>query len=157
MGADMTSSIKTLETTGNRLTGTLVALSAATLLGGCIVAAPPPRRVYAPPPPVYAEPAAEKNDAELPPKAYHLADFDAYQRVCGRRWAMYVSSLACPYDCGYCGDGTCGFNETQSSCTPDCARTSTSFSGRGMGSIWRSPSGSAGSKPSTGSSASKNS
>ena len=40
--------------------------------------------------------------SELPPKAYHLADFDAYQRVCGRRWAMYTSSLACPYNCGYC-------------------------------------------------------
>ena len=37
-----------------------------------------------------------------PPKAYHLADFDAYERVCGRRWAMYVSSLACPFDCSYC-------------------------------------------------------
>jgi radical SAM superfamily enzyme YgiQ (UPF0313 family) len=40
--------------------------------------------------------------AEMPPKAYHLADFDAYERVCGRRWAMYTSSLACPYNCGYC-------------------------------------------------------
>lgn len=39
---------------------------------------------------------------ELPPKAYHLADFDAYARVAGRRWAMYTSSLACPYDCAYC-------------------------------------------------------
>ena len=39
---------------------------------------------------------------EMPPKAYHLADFDAYERVCGRRWAMYTSSLACPYNCGYC-------------------------------------------------------
>lgn len=39
---------------------------------------------------------------EAPPKAYHLADFDAYERVCGRRWAMYVSSLACPFDCSYC-------------------------------------------------------
>jgi len=39
---------------------------------------------------------------ELPPKAYQLADFDAYERVCGRRWAMYTSSLACPYNCGYC-------------------------------------------------------
>jgi radical SAM superfamily enzyme YgiQ (UPF0313 family) len=37
-----------------------------------------------------------------PPKAYHLADFDAYERVCGRRWAMYVSSVACPFDCSYC-------------------------------------------------------
>ncbi len=40
--------------------------------------------------------------ADMPPKAYHLAEFDAYQRVCGRRWAMYTSSLACPYNCAYC-------------------------------------------------------
>jgi anaerobic magnesium-protoporphyrin IX monomethyl ester cyclase len=40
--------------------------------------------------------------AELPPKAYHLADFDAYERSCGRRWAMYTSSLACPFNCSYC-------------------------------------------------------
>jgi len=39
---------------------------------------------------------------ELPPKAYHVSDFDAYERVCGRRWAMYTSSLACPYSCAYC-------------------------------------------------------
>jgi anaerobic magnesium-protoporphyrin IX monomethyl ester cyclase len=39
---------------------------------------------------------------ESPPKAYHIADFDAYERVCGRRWAMYISSLACPYNCSYC-------------------------------------------------------
>jgi anaerobic magnesium-protoporphyrin IX monomethyl ester cyclase len=39
---------------------------------------------------------------EMPPKAYHLADFDAYERVCGRRWAMYISSLACPFNCAYC-------------------------------------------------------
>ncbi len=39
---------------------------------------------------------------EMPPKAYHLADFDAYERVCGRRWAMYISSLACPYNCSFC-------------------------------------------------------
>lgn len=39
---------------------------------------------------------------ELPPKAYHLADFDAYERNCGRRWAMYISSLACPFNCSYC-------------------------------------------------------
>ncbi len=39
---------------------------------------------------------------DMPPKAYHLADFDAYERVCGRRWAMYTSSLACPYNCGFC-------------------------------------------------------
>lgn len=40
--------------------------------------------------------------AEMPPKAYHLADFDAYERACGRRWAMYTSSLACPYNCSFC-------------------------------------------------------
>lgn len=46
---------------------------------------------------------------ELPPKAYHLADFDAYERVCGRRWAMYTSSLACPFNCAYCtNDGLYG-------------------------------------------------
>ena len=39
---------------------------------------------------------------DLPPKAYHLADFDAYERCCGRRWAMYTSSLACPFNCAYC-------------------------------------------------------
>src|SRR4029077_16898482 len=39
---------------------------------------------------------------DSPPKAYHIADFDAYERVCGRRWAMYISSLACPYTCSYC-------------------------------------------------------
>ena len=40
--------------------------------------------------------------AEMPPKAYQLADYDAYERTCGRRWAMYTSSLACPFDCAYC-------------------------------------------------------
>ena len=52
--------------------------------------------------PVFNVPRALKPIRELPPKAYHLADFDAYERVCGRRWAMYISSLACPYSCAYC-------------------------------------------------------
>lgn len=39
---------------------------------------------------------------DMPPKAYEIADFDGYERVCGRRWAMYTSSFACPYNCGYC-------------------------------------------------------
>ncbi|MFN8007660.1 MAG: radical SAM protein [Terriglobia bacterium] len=39
---------------------------------------------------------------ELPAKAYELGDYDAYERRCGRRWAMYISSLACPYQCAYC-------------------------------------------------------
>lgn len=47
-------------------------------------------------------PRAIRPIAEAPPKAYHLADFDAYQRVTGKRWAMYTSSLACPYDCSFC-------------------------------------------------------
>jgi radical SAM superfamily enzyme YgiQ (UPF0313 family) len=52
--------------------------------------------------PIFNPPRALKPIGELPPKAYHLADFDAYERVCGRRWAMYISSLACPYNCAYC-------------------------------------------------------
>lgn len=51
---------------------------------------------------VFNGPRALKPLRDLPPKAYELADFDAYERVCGRRWAMYVSSLACPYNCAYC-------------------------------------------------------
>ncbi len=51
---------------------------------------------------VFNAPRALKPIREMPPKAYHLADFDAYERVCGRRWAMYTSSLACPYSCAYC-------------------------------------------------------
>ena len=39
---------------------------------------------------------------KMPEKAYHLADFDRYEKLCGRRWAMYVSSLACPFNCSYC-------------------------------------------------------
>lgn len=39
---------------------------------------------------------------DMPPKAYQLADFDAYEKLCGRRWAMYTSSLACPFNCSYC-------------------------------------------------------
>jgi anaerobic magnesium-protoporphyrin IX monomethyl ester cyclase len=58
---------------------------------------------------VFNQPRALRPIRELPPKAYHLADFDAYERVCGRRWAMYTSSLACPYNCAYCtNDGVYG-------------------------------------------------
>jgi anaerobic magnesium-protoporphyrin IX monomethyl ester cyclase len=58
---------------------------------------------------VFNLPRPLKPIRELPPKAYHLADFDAYQRVCGRRWAMYTSSLACPFNCSYCtNDGVYG-------------------------------------------------
>lgn len=58
---------------------------------------------------IFNSPRPLKPIRELPPKAYHLADFDAYERVCGRRWAMYTSSLACPYNCSYCtNDGLYG-------------------------------------------------
>jgi radical SAM superfamily enzyme YgiQ (UPF0313 family) len=58
---------------------------------------------------VFNAPRALKPIREMPPKAYHLADFDAYERVCGRRWAMYTSSLACPFNCAYCtNDGVYG-------------------------------------------------
>lgn len=46
-----------------------------------------------------------KRLVDMPPKAYQLADFDAYERMCGRRWAMYISSLACPFNCAYCTNG----------------------------------------------------
>ncbi len=51
---------------------------------------------------VFNPPRTLKPLRDMPPKAYQLADFDAYERVCGRRWAMYISSLACPYSCAYC-------------------------------------------------------
>ena len=51
---------------------------------------------------VFNQERALKPLVEMPPKAYHLADFDSYERLCGRRWAMYTSSLACPFNCSYC-------------------------------------------------------
>jgi radical SAM superfamily enzyme YgiQ (UPF0313 family) len=58
---------------------------------------------------MFNSPRPLKPISELPPKSYHLADFDAYERVCGRRWAMYTSSLACPFNCAYCtNDGVYG-------------------------------------------------
>src|SRR4030088_1729048 len=62
MSTSRTSSIHT----ALPLAGVALAMSGATLLGGCVVATPPPR-VYAPPPrvyeapprPAYAEPAVE--------------------------------------------------------------------------------------------------
>ncbi|HEV2352006.1 MAG TPA: radical SAM protein [Terriglobia bacterium] len=51
---------------------------------------------------IFNPPRALKPLVNMPPKAYHLADFDAYEKLCGRRWAMYTSSLACPFDCSYC-------------------------------------------------------
>ena len=44
--------------------------------------------------------------SDLPPKAYHLVDLDAYARLSGRRWLMYASSHGCPYDCSYCSNAS---------------------------------------------------
>ncbi len=40
----------------------------------------------------------------LPPPAYDLVDFDAYERVSGERKLPYASSVGCPYACNYCTD-----------------------------------------------------
>ncbi len=52
--------------------------------------------------PVFNPDRELKPIGQMPRKAYQLAEFDAYERVCGRRWAMYISSFACPYSCAYC-------------------------------------------------------
>ena len=41
---------------------------------------------------------------DLPPLAYDLADFDAYERAGGGRKLPYATSLGCPYTCRYCTD-----------------------------------------------------
>lgn len=41
---------------------------------------------------------------ELPPPAYDLADFDAYQKSSGDRKLPYATSIGCPYACNYCTD-----------------------------------------------------
>src|SRR5882724_717685 len=86
---------------------------------------------------VFNAPRALKPIRELPPKAYHLADFDAYERVCGRRWAMYTSSLACPYNCAYCtNDGVYG--RKWNALDPEqVARETTDLVSRyGLGLLW---------------------
>jgi radical SAM superfamily enzyme YgiQ (UPF0313 family) len=42
--------------------------------------------------------------ASLPPPAYGLVDFDAYEKVSGERKLPYASSVGCPYACNYCTD-----------------------------------------------------
>ncbi len=41
---------------------------------------------------------------DLPAPAFHLADFDAYERVTGMRKLTYATSVGCPYACNYCTD-----------------------------------------------------
>jgi len=40
----------------------------------------------------------------FPPPAYELTDFDAYERVSGKRDLAYATSVGCPYACNYCTD-----------------------------------------------------
>jgi radical SAM superfamily enzyme YgiQ (UPF0313 family) len=42
--------------------------------------------------------------ADLPAPAYHLGEFDAYERVSGIRKLTYATSVGCPYACNYCTD-----------------------------------------------------
>jgi len=44
------------------------------------------------------------NVNKLPLPAYHLVDFDAYEKACGIRKTVYASSVGCPYACNYCTD-----------------------------------------------------
>lgn len=41
---------------------------------------------------------------DLPEAAFHLVDFDAYERLCGARKLAYATSVGCPYACNYCTD-----------------------------------------------------
>lgn len=41
---------------------------------------------------------------DLPAPAFHLADFDAYEKVSGIRKLTYATSVGCPYACNYCTD-----------------------------------------------------
>ena len=42
--------------------------------------------------------------SELPPPAYDLVDWDAYERASGERKLPYGTSIGCPYACTYCTD-----------------------------------------------------
>jgi radical SAM superfamily enzyme YgiQ (UPF0313 family) len=41
---------------------------------------------------------------DLPAPAFHLADFDAYEKAAGIRKLTYATSVGCPYACNYCTD-----------------------------------------------------
>lgn len=53
---------------------------------------------------VHAPERAVARLSDLPAPAYHLADFDAYERVSGMRKLTYATSVGCPYACNYCTD-----------------------------------------------------
>jgi anaerobic magnesium-protoporphyrin IX monomethyl ester cyclase len=44
------------------------------------------------------------NVNDLPAPAFHMGNFDAYERVTGQRKLPFASSLGCPYACHYCTD-----------------------------------------------------
>ena len=86
---------------------------------------------------VFNAPRALKPIRDLPPKAYQLADFDAYERVCGRRWAMYTSSLACPFDCAYCtNEGVYGRKWNALPAEQVVEETTTLVSRNGLSLLW---------------------
>lgn len=41
---------------------------------------------------------------DLPAAAFELAEFDAYEKLCGVRKLAYATSVGCPYACNYCTD-----------------------------------------------------
>ena len=43
----------------------------------------------------------------LPPRPFHLIDFEQYARKCkGLRWLLYCTSHGCPWDCSYCSNAS---------------------------------------------------
>jgi anaerobic magnesium-protoporphyrin IX monomethyl ester cyclase len=43
----------------------------------------------------------------LPPRPFHLIDFEHYARKCkGLRWLLYCTSHGCPWDCSYCSNAS---------------------------------------------------
>ena len=43
----------------------------------------------------------------LPPRPFHLVDFERYARKCkGLRWILYCTSHGCPWDCSYCSNAS---------------------------------------------------
>jgi anaerobic magnesium-protoporphyrin IX monomethyl ester cyclase len=43
----------------------------------------------------------------MPPRPFHLVDFEAYARKCeGTRWILYCTSHGCPWDCSYCSNAS---------------------------------------------------
>ena len=42
--------------------------------------------------------------SDLPPPAYDLIDFAAYEQAMGERKLPYATSIGCPYACSYCTD-----------------------------------------------------